>query len=283
MGRGGNGTVYKGILEDGSEVAIKKSQSVDQCHIEQFINEIVILNQINHRNVVRLLGCCLEAEVPLLVYEFIPNGTLYQKIHEINDPLMWQTRFRIAIEIADALCYLHTSTSMPIFHRDVKSSNILLDKNYAAKIADFGISRLVPIDKTKVSTLIQGTFGYLDPEYFNTGKLTEKSDVYSFGVVLLELLTGRKSVWNDSSIEYHSLAMDFPSYVENENMMTILDNEAIKEGKMEELQAVADVAIRCVRPRGEARPTMKEVWQELAVLSNNHAQQRQEFSHEVYE
>ncbi|XXG52008.1 hypothetical protein AAC387_Pa03g0439 [Persea americana] len=166
LGSGGNSTVYKGILEDGSIVAIKKSQVVDQSHIEQFINEIIIPCQINHRNVVKLLGCCLEADVPLLVYEFIPNGTLYQRIHEINDPLVWQIRFEIAIKVADALCYLHSSTSMPIFQRDIKSSNILLGKNYAAKVADFGVSRLVPIDKTKVSTMIGGTFEYLDPEYF---------------------------------------------------------------------------------------------------------------------
>ncbi|RWR75520.1 protein LYK5-like protein [Cinnamomum micranthum f. kanehirae] len=254
LGNGGNSTVYKGILEDGSIVAIKKSQVVDQSHIEQFINEFIILSQINHRNVVKLLGCCLEAEVPLLVYEFIPNGTLYQRIHEINDPLVWQIRCQIAIEVADALYYLHSSTSMPIFHRDIKSSNILLDKNYAAKVADFGVLRLVPTDKTKVTTMILGTFG----------------------VVLLELLTGRKSVWLDSSLEYRSLPIVFPSYVERDNLIEILDKGVVKEGKMEELQLVADVGSRCVRPRGEERPTMKEVWQELATLSNNHVQQQKE-------
>ncbi|RWR75519.1 wall-associated receptor kinase 2-like protein [Cinnamomum micranthum f. kanehirae] len=190
---------------------------------------------------------------------------------------MWQIRFRIAIEIANALCYLHSSTSMPIFHRDIKSSNILLDENYAAKVADFGASRLVPIDKTKVSTMILGTFDYLDPEYFNTGKLTEKSDVYSFGVVLLELLTGRKSVWLDSSLEYRSLPIVFPSYVEGDNLMEILDKEVVKEGNLEEILAVVDVASRCVRPKGDERPTMKEVWQDLVALSNNHVQHQQEY------
>lgn len=273
LGSGGSGTVFKGILEDGSIVAVKKSQLIDQSCIDQFINEIVILTQINHRNVVRLLGCCLEAQVPMLVYEFIPNGSLHQKIHEINDPstrISWKTRFRIAVETADALSYLHFSTSMPIFHRDIKSSNILVDMNYAAKVADFGISRLVPIDKTKVSTMILGTFGYLDPEYFNTGRLTSKSDVYSFGVVLVELLTGRKSVWLDSSMEYCSLPVVFLSYMGNNNLVEILDKEVVREGRMEDLEAVADLAKRCLRAEGIDRPTMKEVLQELVSLFNNH-------------
>ncbi|XP_058068481.1 wall-associated receptor kinase-like 1 [Magnolia sinica] len=275
LGSGGNGSVYKGILNDGSIVAIKKSLVVDKSHIDQFINEVVILTEINHRNVVKLLGCCLETQVPMLVYEFISNGTLYQKIHENDDPsecVSWQSRFRIAVETACALSYLHSSTSTPIFHRDIKSSNILLDKNYTPKVADFGISRLVPLDKTKVSTMVIGTFGYLDPEYFNTGKLTEKSDVYSFGVVLLELLTGRKPICSDSSMEYNNLPMVFLSYIRNDNFIEILDDKVVREGKMEELQAVADIARRCVRVKGEERPMMKEVVQELIALSSEHMQ-----------
>ncbi|XP_058068480.1 wall-associated receptor kinase-like 1 [Magnolia sinica] len=269
LSSGGNGSVYKGILKDGSVVAVKKSQVVDKSHIDQFINEVVILTEINHRNVVKLLGCCLETQVPMLVYEFISNGTLCEKIHESDDPLeriSWQSRFRIAVKTAGALSYLHSSTSTPIFHRDVKSSNILLDKNYTPKVADFGISRLVPLDKTKVSTMVLGTFGYLDPEYFNTGNLTEKSDVYSFGVVLLELLTGRKPICPHSSIEYHNLPMVFLSYVRNDNFVEILDDNVACEGKMEELQAVADLPRRCLRVKGGERPTMKEVKRSLEDL-----------------
>ncbi|XP_058068476.1 wall-associated receptor kinase-like 1 [Magnolia sinica] len=290
LGSGGNGSVYKGILKNGSVVAIKKSQVVDKSHIDQFINEVVILTEINHRNIVKLLGCCLETQVPMLVYEFISNGTLYQKIHENDDPsecLSWQSRFRIAVETACALSYLHSSTSTPIFHRDIKSSNILLDKNYTPKVADFGISRLVPLDKTKVSTMVLGTFGYLDPQYFNTGKLTEKSDVYSFGVVLLELLTGKKpicpdssieyhNICPDSSIEYHNLPMIFLSHVRNDNFVEILDDKVVREGKMEELQAVAGIARRCLRVKGQERPTMKEVVQELITLSSEHVQTEHE-------
>ncbi|XP_073289230.1 wall-associated receptor kinase 2-like [Primulina huaijiensis] len=269
LGRGGYGTVYKGILTHPQQiVAIKKSKVMDQNQIEQFINEVIILTQVNHRNVVKLLGCCLETEVPLLVYEYVSNGTLFHHIHNSGGMpwFSWDNRLRIAIESASALSYLHSSAAMPVIHRDVKSPNILLDEYYNAKISDFGASRLVPIDQTQVSTLVQGTLGYLDPEYFHTGQLTDKSDVYSFGVVLAELMTGRKPLSNTKTDYEKSLSTFFLMSLKTNRLFQILDPRVRREGSLEQLQAVAELIKRCLKLHSEDRPTMREVAMELEGL-----------------
>ena len=265
VGRGGYGTVYKGTLTNGRIVAVKKSKMIDKSQIEQFINEVLVLSQINHRNVVKLLGCCLETEVPLLVYEFITNGTLFNYIHGERkaSTISWEVRLRIATETAGVLSYLHSATSTPIIHRDVKSTNILLDDNYTAKVSDFGASRLVPLDQAQLSTLVQGTLGYLDPEYLLTSQLTEKSDVYSFGVVFVELLTGEKALSFDRSEEERSLAMYFLSSWKDDNLFQVLDKHIVNGENIEQLREAANLAKRCLRLKGDERPTMKEVSMEL--------------------
>ncbi|KAL8467302.1 hypothetical protein ACS0TY_036137 [Phlomoides rotata] len=270
IGQGGHGTVYKGVLKDDDKVvAIKKSKRIEPNEIDQFINEVVVLSQINHRNVVKLLGCCLETEAPLLVYEFISNGTLFEHIHNkaAELALSWDMRLRIATETSGVLSYLHSAASTPIVHRDVKTANILLDHTYTAKVADFGASRLVPLDHSQLSTLVQGTFGYLDPEILQSQQLTEKSDVYSFGVVLVELLTGRKAVIQDGPEGDRCLANFFIRVMKEEKLFQVVeDNLMMRERDKEAVMKVGILAKRCVNVSGEDRPFMKEVAMELEGL-----------------
>ncbi|KAL8467299.1 hypothetical protein ACS0TY_036134 [Phlomoides rotata] len=269
IGQGGHGTVYKGVLiDDHNEVAIKKSKKVDPNEIDQFINEVVVLSQINHRNVVKLLGCCLETEAPLLVYEFISNGTLFEHVHNKTAglALSWDMRLRIATETAGVLSYLHSAASTPIIHRDVKTANILLDHTYTAKVADFGASRLVPLDDSQLSTFVQGTFGYLDPEYLQSRQLNEKSDVYSFGVVLMEMLTGRKALIKDGPEDEKCLANFFLKVMKEKELSEIVEDNLMRERDREVVMRVAVLAKRCVNVKGEDRPFMKEVAMELEGL-----------------
>ena len=268
LGGGGHGTVYKGILDDNHAVAIKKSKLIDDHQKKEFGKEMVILSQINHRNVVKLLGCCLEVEVPMLVYEFVSNGTLFQLIHDRKrtSHISLDTRLEIALQSAEALAYLHSSASPPILHGDVKSSNILLDDNYNAKVSDFGASMFVPKDETQFATLVQGTCGYLDPEYLQTCQLTDKSDVYSFGVVLLELLTGRKAIYFEGSDEEKSLSSSFLSAMKEDRLLQLLDSHIKNEEDMEVIGEIAELARQCLNVRGEDRPSMKEVADDLDRL-----------------
>uniref|UniRef100_A0A452XI08 Protein kinase domain-containing protein n=1 Tax=Aegilops tauschii subsp. strangulata TaxID=200361 RepID=A0A452XI08_AEGTS len=210
LGRGGHGMVYKGILSNQHVVAIKRSKNIDEGEISQFINEVAILSQINHRNIVKLFGCCLETEVPLLVYDFVPNGSLYE-----------------------------------ILHSNSSSGCFLL---------------------SHVVTNVQGTFGYLDPEYYHTGQLNEKSDVYSFGVVLVELLLRREPIFTTESGSKENLANYFLSEIKVRPIKEIVAAQICEEATEEEIKSVASLTEMCLRLRGEERPTMKEVEMTLQLL-----------------
>ncbi|XP_047080822.1 wall-associated receptor kinase 3-like [Lolium rigidum] len=267
LGRGGHGTVYKGILEDSRVVAIKRSKVMNMAQKDEFAQEMIILSQINHRNVVKLLGCCLEVEVPMLVYECIPNGTLFDLMHGKNRrlSLSLDIRLRIAQECAEALAYLHSSASPPIIHGDVKSPNILLGENYTAKVTDFGASRMLPTDEIQFMTMVQGTIGYLDPEYLQERQLTEKSDVYSFGVVLLELITMKFAIYSDSAGERKNLASSFLLAMKENGLQVILDKN-ILQFETDLLQEVAQLAKSCLSMTGEERPLMTEVAERLKSI-----------------
>ncbi|XP_062192921.1 putative wall-associated receptor kinase-like 16 [Phragmites australis] len=265
LGKGGSGTVYKGFLKDKRLVAIKKCKLISERQEKEFGKEMLILSQVNHRNVVKLYGCCLEVEVPMLVYPFIPNGTLHQLIHggHLGSRISFATRMKIAHETAEALAYLHSWASPPIIHGDVKSPNILIDEDYTAKVSDFGASTLAPTDEAQFVTFVQGTYSYLDPEYMQTSKLTSKSDVYSFGVVLLELLTCRKAMNLHALEEETNLSSHFLLAVSENRLDEILDAQIKSEQSIELIELVAELAKQCLEMSSEKRPSMREVAEEL--------------------
>jgi serine/threonine protein kinase len=268
IGHGGHGMVYRGTLDDQKEVAIKKSKAINDDWREEFVNEIIVLSQINHRNIVRLLGCCLEVDVPMLVYEFVPSGTLSEFLHDPGhrSSIPLDLRLKIATQSAEALAYLHSSASRTILHGDVKSANILLDEQLNAKVADFGASALKSMDESEFIRFVHGTLGYLDPESFISHRLTDRSDVYSFGVVLLELMTRKRAIYIDNFNEMESLSYSFPLMFHQKTHHAILDFEISDEADTRVLKNMAELVVHCLSPKGEARPTMKEVAESLEVM-----------------
>lgn len=271
LGSGGFGEVYKGELQDGTVVAVKVAKLGNIKSTQQVLNEVEILSQVNHKHLVRLLGCCVEAEQPLMIYEYISNGTLYDHLHGKRSTFLeWKTRLKIALQTAEALAYLHSAAYTPVYHRDVKSTNILLDDDFNAKVADFGLSRLARPGLSHVSTCAQGTLGYLDPEYYRNYQLTDKSDVYSYGVVLLELLTSQKAIDFSRDQDDVNLTIYTSQRARNGAIMEVVDQKLLgKEALANTVRSIrlfSELAFACVREKKSDRPTMKDVVQDLQCI-----------------
>ncbi|XP_015697581.1 LEAF RUST 10 DISEASE-RESISTANCE LOCUS RECEPTOR-LIKE PROTEIN KINASE-like 1.1 isoform X5 [Oryza brachyantha] len=272
LGDGGFGTVYKGKLQDGRVVAVKRLYKNNYRRVEQFVNEVDILSRLLHQNLVTLYGCTSRSSHDLLlVYEFIPNGTVADHLHgprAAERGLTWPARMTIAIETAEALAYLH---AVEIIHRDVKTNNILLDNSFHVKVADFGLSRLFPLEVTHVSTVPQGTPGYVDPVYHQCYKLTDKSDVYSFGVVLVELISSKPAVDMSRSHSDINLASMALNRIQNHEVDQLVDPELGYETDSETkrmIDLVAELAFQCLQLDRDNRPPIKEVVAVLHCIKN---------------
>ncbi|GJV78272.1 leucine-rich repeat receptor-like serine/threonine-protein kinase BAM1 [Tanacetum coccineum] len=269
IGKGGAGIVYKGVMPNNEHVAVKRLavMSRGSAHDHGFNAEIQTLGRIRHRHIVRLLGFCSNHETNLLVYEYMPNGSLGEMLHgKKGGHLHWDTRYKIALEAAKGLCYLHHDCSPLILHRDVKSNNILLDSNFEAHVADFGLAKFMQDSGTsECMSAIAGSYGYIAPEYAYTLKVDEKSDVYSFGVVLLELVTGKKPVGEFGD------GVDIVQWVRKmtdgnkEGVLKIMDTR-LSTVPIHEVMHVFYAAMLCVEEQAVERPTMREVVQILTEL-----------------
>lgn len=277
LGSGGFGEVYKGEFPDGGVVAVKSAKVGNLKSTQQVLNEVGILSQVNHKNLVRLLGCCVEAEQPLMIYEYISNGTLHDHLHgKFSTFLDWNTRLKIALQTAEALAYLHSAAYTPIYHRDVKSTNILLDDEFNAKVSDFGLSRLASPGLSHVSTCAQGTLGYMDPEYYRNYQLTDKSDVYSYGVVLLELLTSQKAIDFSRDQDDVNLAIYVSQRASDGAIMEVADQRLLgnKETSsaddhdmlIKSFKQFSELAFACLKEKKADRPIMKDVVQHLQCI-----------------
>ncbi|KAJ9147406.1 hypothetical protein P3X46_029571 [Hevea brasiliensis] len=281
LGEGGFGCVYKGILVDGREVAVKQLKVGGSQGEREFKAEVEIISRVHHRHLVSLVGYCVSENQRLLIYDYVPNDTLHYHLHGKGRPVMdWAIRVKVAAGAARGIAYLHEDCHPRIIHRDIKSSNILLDNNFEARVSDFGLAKIaLELDSnTHVTTRVMGTFGYMAPEYATSGKLTEKSDVYSFGVVLLELITGRKPVdasqplGDESVVEWARPLL--AEALDNEDFVALVDPRLEKNYVPREMIRMIEAAAACVRHSAAKRPQMSQVVRaldsldELSDLSN---------------
>ncbi|CAN1335344.1 Probable LRR receptor-like serine/threonine-protein kinase At1g53430, partial [Linum perenne] len=262
IGEGGFGPVYKGMLSDGGVIAVKQLSSKSKQGNREFVNEIGMISALQHPNLVKLYGCCIEGNQLLLVYEYLENNSLARALfghREGKLMLDWQTRKKILLGIAKGLYYLHEESRLKIVHRDIKATNVLLDKDLNAKISDFGLAKLDEEENTHISTRIAGTIGYMAPEYAMRGYLTDKADVYSFGIVILETVSG-KSNTNYRPKEEFVYLLDW-AYVlqEQGNLLELVDPELGKNFSKEEARKLLNLALLCTNPSPTLRPPMSSV------------------------
>ncbi|XP_071734765.1 probable LRR receptor-like serine/threonine-protein kinase At1g67720 [Rutidosis leptorrhynchoides] len=268
VGSGGFGTVYYGKLSNGKEIAVKVlgNNNVQQGK-KEFANEVSLLSRIHHRNLVKFYGFCQEEGKDILVYEFMHNGTLKEHLYGplAKEPrINWIKRLEIAEDAAKGIEYLHTGCVPSIIHRDLKTNNILLDINMKAKVSDFGLSKLAIDGTSHVSSIVRGTVGYLDPEYYISNHLTDKSDIYSFGVILLELISGKEAISNQSfGTNYRNIVQWAKFHIENGDIQGIVDPCLGDEFDIQSMWKIAEKALMCVQPHANMRPAMSEVIKEI--------------------
>ncbi|KAK4744570.1 hypothetical protein SAY87_010882 [Trapa incisa] len=262
IGEGGYGVVYRGELINGTPVAVKKVlNNLGQAE-KEFRVEVEAIGHVRHKNLVRLLGYCIEGTHRMLVYEYVNNGNLEQWLHGAMchyGHLTWEARMKVLIGTAKALAYLHEAIEPKVVHRDIKSSNILIDGEFNAKLSDFGLAKLLGSGKSHITTRVMGTFGYVAPEYANSGLLNEKSDVYSFGVVLLEAITGRDPVDYDRPASEVNLVEWLKMMVGSRRSEEVVDPNIEKRPSTSALKRALLTALRCVDPDSEKRPKMSQV------------------------
>ncbi|KAG8376511.1 hypothetical protein BUALT_Bualt09G0071000 [Buddleja alternifolia] len=264
IGSGGFGVVYYGRLKDGKEIAVKILTNDSFQGKREFSNEVSLLSRIHHRNLVQFLGYCQENDKSILVYEFMHNGTLKEHLYGPRGRgVNWIKRLEIAEDAAKGIEYLHTGCVPMIIHRDLKTSNILLDKNMRAKVSDFGLSKLAVDGASHVSSIVRGTVGYLDPEYYISQQLTDKSDVYSFGVILLELISGQEAISNENfGLNCRNIVQWAKMHIESGDIQGIID-PALHEYDIQSMWKIAEKALMCVQAHGSMRPSISEVIKEI--------------------